>query len=434
VVVSHRASSQAACGLRAVSIISGEVRQLTTGDGSWAGDLEPAVSTDGRRLVFARVREIGVEDLFVLRLQDDMQPAGQPVQVTNLGIAGSVAWLPDSRSVIFSAGEYRATRHLWRALLPDTGPAMAERVAAFGEDSANVALARWQSGASRLVYNREISDENVWRLDLREGAPARPQLWVSSTRADYSPSYSPDGKRITFVSNRSASSEIWVCEADGSRPVMLTSFAGKLTANPKWSPDGRNLVFDSRAGGQPHIYVISANGGSARRLSDETGTQPSWSRDGQWIYYLPTRSGSLDIWKMPSTGGAAIRVTTGGGVYGIESPDGQYLYYASSLHPLPTTLWRVPVRGGAAIKILDNLERSLNFSVGSGGIYFAARDRADGPAYLAHYDLQRAVTKRLLAVERPLSFGLTVSPDGGSLLYSTVDRQEADLMLVENVR
>src|SRR4029077_7565161 len=80
---------------------------------------------------------------------------------------------------------------------------------------------------------------------------------------------SSDRKRIAFVSDRSGSREVWMCDSDGLNPVQLTNFGGSHTGSPRWSPDGRQLVFDSRPAGLSSIYVISAAGGSPRRLTDE---------------------------------------------------------------------------------------------------------------------------------------------------------------------
>jgi Tol biopolymer transport system component len=94
-------------------------------------------------------------------------------------------------------------------------------------------------------------------------------MLISSSKSDSAAQYAPEGKRITFRSDRSGSFEIWACEADGSNPVQLTNFGGPQAGSPCWSPDGRQIAFDARPEGNPDIFVISAEGGRPRRLTDD---------------------------------------------------------------------------------------------------------------------------------------------------------------------
>src|SRR5262249_47724547 len=90
---------------------------------------------------------------------------------------------------------------------------------------------------------------------------------IASTQTDATPSWSPDGKKIAFVSARSSGQELWVCDADGSNPLKLTSLGSVIY--PRWSPDGRRLVFSALTGpgGNFESYVIDAKGGAPRRIS-----------------------------------------------------------------------------------------------------------------------------------------------------------------------
>src|SRR5262249_39937496 len=175
---------------------------------------------------------------------------------------------------------------------------------------------------NRLAYNVSFFDSNIWRLDRsgtagvaaadRQSAPTR---LISSTRQDHSPQFSPDGKKIVFVSDRSGTDDLWMCDTAGFHPVQLTFFDGPICGTPRWSPDGQQIVFDARLTGNADIYVMNAEGGKPRPLTSEPSHDviPSWSRDGFWIYFCSNRSGSFQIWKMPAAGGEARQVTKQGG-------------------------------------------------------------------------------------------------------------------------
>jgi Tol biopolymer transport system component len=92
-----------------------------------------------------------------------------------------------------------------------------------------------------------VRPRSLWRVDL-DGAKAKARILVTSTREQYGPLISPDGRRIVFMSNRSGSFEIWVCDSNGSNAQQLTSSGRAPAGTPRWSPDRKQIVFDSRVG------------------------------------------------------------------------------------------------------------------------------------------------------------------------------------------
>ncbi len=445
-VIADSAGEGKPVALFAISLATGEKRQLTHPASIQPGDTNPAVSPDGHWLVFRRnASGPFTGELYRLALGPGVTAAGEPQRLTAAALdATHPAWMPDSKEVVFSAPSMRG--NLWRLVVvgEEPGRGRPERVPFVGEDGLTPVISAGAPGhPPRLVYVRSFADTNIWRVETSApGAPALspPAVAISSTREDYHPQFSPDGRRIAFGSGRSGEAEIWVADADGSNAVRLTTGA-RGSGFPHWSADGERLVFLSNLEGQWEDYVVGAGGGQPRNATSHPAMDawPSFSRDGKWLLFTSDRTARYEIWKLPASGGAAVQLSANGGFMPEGSPDGAYVYYVQTWNP-PSPLWRVPASGGAAEKVLDGVvlanfavhDRGIYYIAGQGGVHFI--DPASGGTQLLHYDF---ATRRSTTVARNLGnvfIGLTASPDGRTILYSRVDSSVDDLMLVENFR
>ena len=202
-------------------------------------------------------------------------PAGGEKRLTfeNRG-AMRPAWTADGREIIFSA-----QFTLWRIdVSGSAGKTLkAQQLASLGDNLVEPAISH---SGQRLTYMHVLFHSNIWRraapiLDAspstHNGKTPKPDSgaapFLSSTRNDSAPQFSPDGKKIAFTSDRSGSVEIWVSDSDGSNSFQLTSFGGPAVSTPRWSPDGGRIAFDSDAAGQYDIWVIGATGGKPQRMT-----------------------------------------------------------------------------------------------------------------------------------------------------------------------
>jgi len=438
-----KGSSDEPVGIFLLSVETGEKRRLTSPPAKWIRDSDPAFSPDGHSLVFCRSTGYSGGDLYLLALSDSGVPMGEPERLTfdNRGTFGP-AWTPDGHDIIFASGD-DFSRNLWR--MAASGPGKpARRLASVGEAGSQPAISRQ---GRRLAYTHALLDENIGRVGVSpEGKIGAPASFISSTRLDCCPQFSPNGKRIAFSSGRSSRSgayEIWVCNSDGSSIAQLTSL-GAEAGFPRWSPDGERIAFDSSVDGQFEVYIISANGGRPQRLTSNPSTDavPSWSGDGRWIYFASDRSGEYQVWKMPSSGGEAAQLTRRGGVMAFEAPDGKTVYYtksegeSSQSFPgghLRTGVWKVPVGGGEETEVLQWIARR-SFAVADKGIYFISIPSSGSDFSIEFFSFASGKTKPVATIGKSWPMSFSVSPDEQSFLYSQLDPLGSDLMLVENFR
>ncbi len=410
-------------GLILASAAGGEMRQLTS-PSKGQSDGYPAFSPDGRSLLYSHCDSPADCDLALLELDERLAPRGLPRRVTNehAGAVGGLCWMASGREAIWSLSKTAMfAETLYRVPVFNAGPP--ERLA-FSGRALDPAVA---PHGNRLAYTRIADDIHIWRTDGHT-AERHP---VSSTRTEYNPQFSPDGKRIVFESNRSGPEEIWVANADGTGLAQLTTI-GRHSGSPHWSPNGQWIVFDSRAaGGRWDVWAIDSAGGTPRQLTRGPGDAnvPRFSYDGKLVYFHSSRTGRLEVFRVPFPEGQAVQVTHNGGAFPQESQDGKTLYFAKP----DSGVWQMATDGGEEHSTgMDVLAGELV----SNGAYFITSEPKNG-AYELRYRDSATGAQRLvqtLAEGQEPQFGIAVSLNEKTFLYALREVTGSNVMLVENFR
>lgn len=207
-----------------------------------------------------------------------------------------------------------------------------------------------------IAYQSRPAQGSTWSIYVMDSQGASPTRLTDGQTSAMSPSWSPDGSRVAFVSDRDGNPDIWAIGLDGSGLVNLTrhsaqdqwpawspdgqwiafasvrdapywelyvmrsdgSDASRLThwdsasdLSPTWSPDSSRLAFASKRDGNWEIYIMDRDGDNLVRLTFDPAddTNPAWSPDGSRIAFESTRTGYADIFVMPVAGGDATNLT-----------------------------------------------------------------------------------------------------------------------------
>lgn len=347
---------------------------------STSSDTEPALSPDGRWLAFRSTREGG--GLFLMELEAGGECGRAPARrLTDRG--GNPAWSPDGTEIAYStepiaAPESRGLAELWVVSV-----ATGERRRVVASDAVQPS---WSPHGGRIAYwavRRGTGQRDLWTVPASGGEPA---AVTDDPFVDWNPVWSPDGRALYFISNRSGSMNLWripIDEASGrplASPAPLTAPADYVagialsasgrelvysrvmeTSNlervgidperettmgasvalthgvervdsPSLSPDGQWLVFRAWGGTVPEdLFVMRVDGSERRQLTHDPfkDRDPRWSPDGRSIAFYSDRGGRYEIWTIApdGTGLTQLTQTTGGSVVNpVWSPDGRLVY------------------------------------------------------------------------------------------------------------
>ncbi|MBC7782104.1 MAG: Tol-Pal system protein TolB [Proteobacteria bacterium] len=151
---------------------------------------------------------------------------------------------------------------------------------------------------------------NRFELKIADADGSNAQTVLASSEPIISPSWSPDGTRLAYVSFERKKPIIYVQSLTNGSRVVLANFRGSNSA-PAWSPDGSRLAVVLTRDGPSQIYLINADGGNVQRItrSSAIDTEPSFTPDGRSILFTSDRGGSPQIYRASTSGGEPERLT-----------------------------------------------------------------------------------------------------------------------------
>lgn len=344
----------------------GEPGRFTQGGGK---DTAPRWSPDGGRLAFLSDRDGGKAQLFVIDLE-----GGEAQKLTDLPDgASSPVWSPDGTRL---AVEVRTSAAESGGEKPKNPPA---RV---------ITTLKYRANGEGFTYDRR---RHIFLVDACNGETR--QL-TDGGWDDTQPAWSPDGRRIAFVSARhedrdhDRAADIFVVDASGGEPVLITPGGGSI-ALPAWSPDGESIAYLGYADAEDaprnsRLWLIAASGGKPRCLTATYDRQleisetaaPIWTRDGSSIITGVQDRGAVGIVRVDAESGTVTPLPTGPGTvtsYDVDDSGSILAWVASDpVRPAEVSLLedekpRQLTNLNAAWRAEVDLPAPEHFVVGSGG-------------------------------------------------------------------
>ena len=166
---------------------------------------------------------------------------------------------------------------------------------------------------TRIAYITAVGlgNNTTYSLIVADSDGYNPQVVARSRESLLSPAWSPDGRKIAYVSFESGNSNIYVQDITTGSRQLVESHAKGINSAPAWSPDGTKLAVALSYVGNLELFTLDLATHKETRLTNSLSidTEPVWAPDGKSIYFTSDRSGRPQIYQMPATGGTPQRIS-----------------------------------------------------------------------------------------------------------------------------
>lgn len=266
-------------------------------------------------LLFGSVEQTSLENFTVkFYLVDVIRgqiTGGETQMLTNGELVEAQDHLLDSAETILTASQFRQYSH---------------RISDIVYEKLTGTRGAFLTRIAYIVVRDE--EEYPYQLVIADYDGFNEQVLLRSKEPLMSPTWSPDGNKLAYVTFEKNQAQIYIQDIYTSARTMLTSFKG-INSAPKWSPDGKRMAMVLSKDGNPEVYIMTLATKQLQRITNHRAidTEPSWSPDGQSLVFSSERGGKAQLYRVNLADGKIKRLTFDGDMNlgGSITPDGRQL-------------------------------------------------------------------------------------------------------------
>ena len=243
---------------------------------------------------------------------------------------------------------------------------------------------------TRIAYIRaQRNQARKYILQVADTDGFNAQTVLESDEPLMSPSWSPDGQSLAYVSFENDRPEIFIQHLATARRSKISGFKG-INGAPSWSPDGKNLALVLSKDGGPDIYIMNTATKRLKRLTQHRSidTEPVWSNNGSSIVFTSDRSGSPQLYEVSASGGKPKRLTFEGRYNSAAniSPDGKYIAMVHGERGQYKIAQIERETGNLTVLTDSTLDESPSFSPNGKMVLYASTRDNNGVLYVVSVD------------------------------------------------
>ncbi len=398
-----------------ISLETGEATILTDPSDGNNGDIHPRFSPDGSSLAYIREKNSVSMFLHIINLQSGNieQVSVEPISINGFD------WSQEGNSLIY-ASDVSGLYKLYE-VNPDTKKSIPLKSGDYQMVMPRVAA------SGRIAYAKMRDNVNIWSYD-RETQTAN--TWFATNELNLNAIPSPDGSLVCFTKPKNNRFEVWVSKPDGSEAIPITNFSGQYLTSPRWSMDSESIYFQGYMEGQSDLFKVDAKGGIPINLTNTSYDEhtPYLSPDKK-VYFASNESGLWNIWSMDEDGDDRRKISNLEGYSPQLSLNGLTLYY---LKKTQMGIWEYDLQSQTENLLIPDFHPMYSgaLAVAENGIfYYHSKNKR-----FEFYDFETQQTALVYQPQRRIPrIGITLSffPGNQLLLFSQIDQNDADIMLLE---